>query len=95
MDILESVTRDLHCYVVYSNTSEFGCSRIIQPTRHEMRNLGQIGGGKNSTLIVGELDIESLSNFQSHGYDPDDYRYKPLPPGFNRERVIERHGIDT
>ncbi|MDO9522311.1 MAG: hypothetical protein Q7J08_01195 [Methanocorpusculum sp.] len=94
MDILESVTRDLHCYVVYSNTSEFGCSRIIQPSRHEKRNLGQIGGGKNSTLIVGELDIESLANFQSHEYDANDKRYKPLPPGFKRERAIKRHGID-
>lgn len=95
MDILESVTRDLHCYVIYSNTSEFGCSRIIQPSRHEKRNLGQIGGGKNSTLIVGELDIESLANFQSHEYDPNDKRYKPLPPGFKRDRAIKRHGIDN
>ncbi|MDD2789025.1 hypothetical protein, partial [Methanoculleus sp.] len=94
MDILESVTRDLHCYVVYSNTSEFGCSRIIQPSRHEKRNLGQIGGGKNSTLLVGELDIESLANFQSHEYDPNDKRFKPLPPGFNRKHVPERDGLD-
>jgi hypothetical protein len=91
MDIIESITRDIHCYVIYSNTSQFGCSRVLQPKKHELRNIAQIGGGKNCTLLVAELDIKSLATFQTHGYDSEDDSFKPLPPGFDRENVIRRH----
>lgn len=90
MDILESVVRDIHCYVIYSNTSEYGCSRIIQPKKHEERNIGQIGGGTNCTLLAGDLDIDALRKFQSHQYDETDNSFKPLPPGFDIKKVIER-----
>ena len=90
MDILESVVRDMHCYVIYSNTSEYGCSRIIQPKKHEERNIGQIGGGTNCTLLAGDLDIDALRKFQSHEYDETDNNFKPLPPGFNIKKVIKR-----
>jgi hypothetical protein len=89
MDILDSVVRDLHCYVIYSNTSEYGCSRIIQPTKQDMKNIAQIGGGANSTLLVGELDIDALRKFHSHEYDGKESPFKPLPPGFNHKNVTD------
>ncbi|MDV0443499.1 hypothetical protein [Methanorbis rubei] len=91
MDILDSVVRDVHCYVVYSNTSEFGCSRILRPTKHELKNMMQVGGGVNCTLLAGDLDIEALAKFQSHGYDKTDDSFKALPPGFNSAKVVMRH----
>ena len=91
MDILESVARDIHCYVIYSNTAEFGCSRVLQPTKYERRNVMQVGGGVSSTLLTGDLDIATLATFQSHGYDKTDETFKPLPPGFDSSRVIMRH----
>lgn len=87
-DIIDSVSRDLHCYVIYSNTANYGCSRIIQPTKSETRNIAYIGGGSTPTLITGDLEIAKLRNFQAKpthgGY------YKPLPPGFDSCRVMKR-----
>lgn len=93
MDILDSVARDVHCYVIYSNTAEFGCSRVIQPTKYERKNVMQVGGGVSSTLLTGELDISALAKFQSKGYDKSDDTFKPLPPGFYSSKVIKRHKI--
>ena len=87
-DIIDSVSRDLHCYVIYSNTSDYGCSRIIQPTKSESRNIAYIGGGSTPTLITGDINISKLRNFQAKPTPGGDY--KPLPPGFNPCKVHRR-----
>lgn len=89
-DIIDSLTRDLHCYVIHSNTAKYGCSRILEPVKHEERTIAQIGGGKNPVALVGEIDITKLACFQTK-VDAKDSKFKPLPPGFNSEMVIKRH----
>lgn len=93
-NILESMCRDVHCYVIHANTANYGESRILQPTKRELKTLAAIGGGKNSTLMVGELDIQKLAEFQVKAHNSDDETFKPLPPGFDVEKVKKRHKID-
>ncbi|MDD1701807.1 MAG: RNA-directed DNA polymerase [Methanoregula sp.] len=88
--IVESVTKDLHCYVVQVNCSEFGDSRITQPTNTERMDILRVSGGENSTILVGSLPIGELRHFQYLEYAEQDKRFKPTPPGFNKKRVPER-----
>ncbi len=88
--ILESAVRDLHCYVVQSNTSEYGGSCVLRPTKTEDKTMLHIKGGENPCVLITEIDIGALRDFQ---YKPDPgnkYGFKPLPPGFDSEKVLER-----
>ena len=91
--IVESLTRDLHCYCVQVNTSEFGDSRIIQPTRSEEKNILSVKGGINQTLLIGEINISELREFQMKDYTlQKDGKFKPTPPGFDANIVNKKHG---
>lgn len=88
--ILESAVRDLHCYVVQSNASQYGGSCVLRPTKTEDKTMLYVKGGDNSCVLITEIDIGALRDFQ---YKPDPgnkYGFKPLPPGFDSEKVLER-----
>ncbi len=38
-NILEALSRDIHCYCVQVNSSDYSDSRIIFPTRTEMKDI--------------------------------------------------------
>ena len=42
--IVESTSRDLHCFVIQANTSAYGDSRITAPYKTEEKNILQIKG---------------------------------------------------
>ncbi len=98
--IVESVVKDLHCYVIQVNCSEFGDSRIVQPTRKDRMDILRVSGGDDNTILTAELNIGKLRKFQSLDYpaqlvshplaSTDDDRFKPTPPGFNRNKVKKR-----
>ncbi len=88
--ILESAVRDLHCYVVQSNASQYGGSCVLRPTKTEDKTMLYVKGGENPCVLITEIDIGVLRDFQ---YKPDPgnkYGFKPLPPGFDSEKVLER-----
>jgi hypothetical protein len=89
-NILESCIRDIHCYMVQVNTSQYGDSRIAGPKKSEEMNILRITGGDNDVLIKGMIDINELRQFQLREYDPTDKRYKPTPAGFDRTKVLKR-----
>ena len=62
--ILESAVRDLHCYVVQSNTSQYGGSCVLRPTKTESKTLLYVKGGENSCVLTVDIDIEALRHFQ-------------------------------
>jgi hypothetical protein len=90
--IVESLSRDLHCYVAQVNNSEYGDSRLTQPTKTEKKDLIRLKGGLNNTILVGEIDINSLREFQRKNYEltKDDKTFKPVPPDLNKASVIKR-----
>jgi len=83
-NIVESLARDLHCYFIQVNTSQFGDSRITQPTKSEERNLISVKGGLNQSVLIGEIDIQKLREFQIKNYNLQKSGvFKPTPPGID------------
>lgn len=60
--IVESSSRDLHCFIIQANTSKYGDSRITAPYDTIHKNIVQIKGGDNDAIIIGKLDIPALYN---------------------------------
>jgi len=88
--ILESTVRDLHCYTVQSNTSQYGGSCVLRPTKTENKTMLYVKGGENASVLTTDIDIAALRDFQfkSNPDDTDDFKY--LPPGYDSESVRER-----
>ena len=83
--IIEASTRDLHCYVVQVNTSQFGHSKIIAPKSKDEMTLLNITGGKDN-ILIGEININELRAFQKLRHIPKiKYKFKPLPPNFIKD----------
>lgn len=60
-NIIETVTRDVHCYFIQSNSSEFGDNRITKPSKTATKDIVKIKGGENSTILVGTIKIKKLA----------------------------------
>lgn len=91
-NIIESLSRDMHCYCVQVNSSNYGDSRITQPAKTESKDIIKTKGGLNETILIGEIDINSLRDFQFKKYElqKDDKHFKPTPPNYNRDIVEKR-----
>lgn len=91
-NIVESATRDLHCYVIQVNDSQFGDSRVVSPSISEKMNPLRIKGGENLTFLTMRLDLKGLRNHQRKGYglQKDSKDFKPTPPGFEDVDVEAR-----
>ena len=92
-NIIESLSRDLHCYCVQVNSSFYGDTRITAPKKTEAKDLIKIKGGKNSSVLIDELDILSLREFQLKSYtlQSEDKRFKMTPPDFNNDIVRKKN----
>ena len=92
-NIAESLSRDLFCYCIKSNTAEFGGNEIIQPASSESKYLVKLKGG-DDYIVTCELDIKKL---REEAIKNDEYskkrEFKPKPPGFNRDVVKKRMGL--
>lgn len=84
-NIVKALARDMHCYCVQVNEAKYGDSRIVIPTRTEERDLARIKGGKNASVLVDEINIKELRDFQFMKHSK--VEFKPLPPQFNRDIV--------
>ena len=82
--IVESLCRDLHCYCVQANSSDYGDSRVMSPSRTELRDIIKTKGGINHTVLMDEIDIDALREHQRMEYElqRDSERFKPTPPNF-------------
>jgi len=63
-NIIESVSRDIHCYIIQVNTSDYGDSRIVRPAKTDAKDIIKIKGGKNLYLVIDDIDIQRLREFQ-------------------------------
>lgn len=94
-NIVESLSRDLHCFCIQVNTSEYGDSRITKPSKTEERDILKVKGGKNPTVLVDTIDISGLRDFQLKGnalqakYSNSNY-YKQTPPNFDTNIVKQK-----
>ena len=91
-NIAESTCRDLHCFYVQANTSEYGDSRVIEPRETEKMNPVRVKGGENNVILKYELKVNELRKFQKLRlpYQRNDKSFKTTPPDFDHEGVDER-----
>lgn len=94
-NIIESLSRDVHCYFVQVNNSELGDNRVISPSKSVNKNILQITGGENDLILIAEIDIKSLRDFQkkAHNLQIQDGSFKPVPPGFDYNNVKVRDEV--
>lgn len=90
--IAESLSRDLLCYCVKVNSSQFGGTCIIQPSKNESKYLINLKGGNRDYVVTHTLNINKLRNHQILAYESEvkDTELKPRPPGFEDYRVRAR-----
>lgn len=91
-NIVESLSRDIHCYCVQVNSSNYGDSRITRPSRTDEKDIIRTKGGTNTTILVGEIDIEKLRDFQIMEYELQKQKgiFKPTPPDFDPDIVMRK-----
>lgn len=99
-NIAESTVRDLHCYFIQVNTSQYGESRVLRPTDHVRMDKARVKGGTTEgnpvSVLVSDIDIYALRDFQSVDYSAQKERnsekksFKPTPPDFNKEFLKKR-----
>ena len=51
------------------NTSDYGDSRITQPTKTEKKDILRTKGGANAAVLVGKIEIAKLREFQAKTYE--------------------------
>ena len=86
-NIVESLTLNLHCYCIQADSSDFGNSRVISPTKTEVKDIIRTKGGRNSSAHMDVINIMALRDFQMLGYEllGKPRTFKQTPPGFNKE----------
>lgn len=95
-NVVESWVRDLHCFIIQVNTSEYGDSRLSQPKSSAMINSMQVSGGKRPVMLIDTLDINGIRDFQEHAtswqINPNGGKgiYKPTPANFDYTNTIRR-----
>ncbi len=91
-NILESLSRDIHCYCIQVNSSDYGDSRITKPSKTEEKDIVRTKGGVNSTILVDEIDVAKMREFQLKEYNLQVYEkdFKPTPPGFDPQIVLKK-----
>lgn len=85
-NINESYSRDIHAYTIQVNSSDYGDSRVTVPAHSVFRDYIKIKGGENISLLVGDIDIKALRDFQKLPYKKqiakENKFFKPVPPNF-------------
>lgn len=89
-NIVESTVRDLHCYVVQVNTSQYGDSRVTSPKKTDEMDYVRVKGGLNTTLLKAKIDIKGLNDFRSKRPSAGDKAFKPTSAGFEHEVIRGR-----
>jgi len=90
-NIAESVSRDIHCYFVQVNTSDFGDSRITIPKKTALKDIMRLKGGENHVVLTGKLNIKALRDFQKVSIPyQDTNKFKNTPPDYDHDGVEKR-----
>lgn len=88
--ILESAVRDLHCYTVQANTSHYGGSCVLRPSKTESKTMLYVKGGENTCVLTTKLSIKELRDFQFKSSPNSRDLFKHLPPGYDCDAVLKR-----
>lgn len=80
--LVEASALDIHCFISQVNNRKYGDSRIRAPFKEDYeRDIVRVFGGNHDYLVVGEIDVQKLREFQSYKISPSK-PFKPVPAGF-------------
>lgn len=68
-NIIDSTARDLHAFVIQSNTSFYGDSRVTGPYDRDSKDIFKIKGGDNDHVVIGTVNFEKYRAFQTHYHE--------------------------
>lgn len=90
-NIIESLSRDIHCYCIQVNSADYGDSRVTIPTKTEKKDILRTKGGEYPTVLATTIDVQKLREFQLKEFElqKEDKSFKPTPPEF-RVDITER-----
>lgn len=90
-NIVESLVRDLHCYCIQANSSDYGDSRVMRPADTIRRDVIKTKGGQNTCILWEEIDIKALRDFQVKSLEMQgmDKTFKQTPPDFD-QGILEK-----
>ena len=98
-NIAEATSRDLHCYLILNNVSQYGNSQIVAPKNKENKFLLKTVRGttrKNIiTIETAELDIKGLRLFQRYQQQDAEKSFKPLPFGYYENESVEGERLNV
>jgi hypothetical protein len=81
--LVESAALDVHAFIIQCNDRQYGDSRIRAPFKDSWkRDVLRVKGGVTDYCVIGEIDVQSLRQFQSSHRSPSK-PFKPVPDGFN------------
>ena len=63
-NIVESASRDIYCFVVQINTSNYGDTKIIAPYKTELKCIANIKGGERDSIHIGKINVEEFREYQ-------------------------------
>ena len=88
--IIESLSRDLHCYCIQANSSDYGDSRIVAPKASVSKDIIRTKGGLNACVLVDMVDIKALRDFQMLEFplQRQNGKFKPSPPGIYPNNIV-------
>lgn len=89
-NLSNSLSRDLHCYVIQANTAQFGGSGVIQPKSSVDSRKIWTKGGDNFTILTTTIDVHALRESQ-YPLKGNRKPFKPLPPITNRKYIEARY----
>lgn len=80
--LVESAALDMHAYIIQCNDRQYGDSRIRAPAKDSWeRDVLRVKGGVTDYCVIGEIDVQTLRQFQS-SYRSPAKPFKPVPDGF-------------
>lgn len=80
-NIIDSAVRDLHTIIVQSNTSLYGDSRITGPYDRDNKDILKIKGGDNDHVIIGQVKLKEILEYQASYHDNMDRHVEELCRG--------------
>lgn len=90
-NIVDTITRDVHCYFIQSNSSDYGDSRITKPSRTETKDILRLKGGTNNVILCGDIDLKQLREFQSTRIaGQNGILFKKTPPDYDHSKAEDR-----
>lgn len=89
-NIVESTTRDLGCFVVQVNTSNFGDTRIVGPCKRNYLNICSISGGEINSIHVGKVCLKDYKDYKGYEKDPDFKNCKKNKEQSPKEKLVKK-----